>query len=110
MAVTPTSLKARWTEFGPTDNAVVQGAIDEAARQCDASVYGASQDDAVTLLACHRLAVSPQGMSSRLEGGDAPLPSSTTTDLARTTYGAALLNLMRARGGGAWCIGAWGAR
>jgi len=108
VTVTAATLKARWTEFAPTSDTIVDAAIAEAARSCDVAVYGASFDDAVTLLACHLLAVSPQGAPSRLEGGDAPSPSSATSDLGRTTYGASLLRLMRARGGGAWCIGAWG--
>ena len=108
MTVTAATLKARWTEFAPTVDGVVSAAIAEATRECDAAVYGASFDDAVALLACHKLAISPQGAPSRLDGGDAPSPSSATTDLGRTTYGASLLRLQRVRGGGAWCIGAWG--
>lgn len=109
MTVTASTLKARFAELAPTSDTVVDAAIAEAARSCDASVYGAAIDDAVLYLAAHLLAISPQGAASRLDGGSAPSsPSSVTADLARTTYGASLLRLMRARGGGAWCVGAWG--
>lgn len=107
MAVTPASLKARWTEFAPTDDAVVQGAINEATRLTAAAVFGAAYDDAVTLRACHLLAISPQGQTGRLEGDATSSPSSATQDLARTTYGTSLLGMIRARAGGAYAMGVW---
>jgi len=109
VTVTAATLKARWTEFAPTSDTIVTAAIAEAARSCDVAVYGTTYDDAVMYLACHLLAISPQGAASRLDGGGAPSsPSSATADLGRTTYGASLLRLMRSRAGGAWTIGAWG--
>lgn len=110
MTVTAATLKARWTEFAPTSDTIVDAAIAEATRLCDVAVYGAAYDDAVMYLACHLLAISPQGAASRLDGGSAPSSpsSSATADLWRTTYGASLLRLMRSRAGGAWCVGAWG--
>lgn len=94
MAWTPTTFRARWTEFAPTADAVVQAALNEAARRTDARVFGDRTDDAVGLLAAHNLSISPQGMPARLESKD-----------GETTYMVALKLLRRERAGGAWAIG-----
>lgn len=96
MSWTAATFKARWSEFAPTDDAVVQAALDEATRQINAAAFGARADDAIGLLAAHKLAVSPQGMSARLE-----------SDQGRTVYLAEYERLMRSAGGGPWAIGAW---
>lgn len=103
MTVTAATLKARFTEFAPTDDALVAAVIAEARQELDPAVFGATLDTAVSLLAAHKLALSPAGQPARLEGTAAD-PSS----LDRTTYGADLKRLLRARAGGVWTIGAWG--
>lgn len=75
MAWTPATFKARWPEYVGLDDARVQTALDEAGRECDARVYGARLDDAVGLLACHNLAISPGGQQARLK-----------SDAASSTY------------------------
>ena len=94
MAWTPTSFKTRWTDFAPTSDALVQSALDEAARRTDERVFGTRYDDAVGLLAAHNLSISPFGQQARLE-----------TDKGETTYMTALKLLRRERAGGPWAIG-----
>lgn len=94
MAVTPANFKARFTEFIPAADALVQAALDAAARECDPRVYGDRTDDAVGWLAAHNLAVSPQGRSARLE-----------SDKATTTYFERFAQIRRQKAGGAWAIG-----
>ena len=60
MSWTAATFKARWSEFAPTDDAVVQAALDEATRQINAAAFGARADDAIGLLAAHKLAVLAQ--------------------------------------------------
>lgn len=97
MALTPTTFKARWTEFAPTSDGLVQSALDEAARRCDARLFGADRyDDAVSLYAAHLLSVSPQGAQARLEA---------TRDDAQTTYGQEWQRLAQARCSGPWTVG-----
>lgn len=100
MAVTVASLRARWEEFAPTHDAVVQGAIDEATEECDERVFGGKFDHAVGLLAAHKLAISPQGQPLRLEAKlvqDSPHGT--------TTYGCEFDALARQCAGGFWAVG-----
>lgn len=96
MTVTAASLKARWTEFGPTDDAVVTAAIAEATRRTDVRVFGDRFDDAVALLAADQLSVGAFGQQARLDpkAGD-----------GTTVYAAALAKLRRERAGGGWSAG-----
>jgi hypothetical protein len=96
VAWTPTTFKARWSEFAPIDDALVQSALDEAAREVDERYFGARTDDAVGLRAAHRVAISPMGQQARLE-----------SDKGATTYGALYDEMARSVGGGAHAIGAW---
>lgn len=96
MTVTAASLKARWAEFSPTPDAVVDAALAEAVRRTDARVFGDRTDDAVALRACHLLSTGAFGQSARLDvkGGD-----------GTTTYLAELQRLTRERAGGGWAAG-----
>lgn len=96
MAWTPATFKARWRDFVPTDDDVVQAALDEAARSVDDRYFGDKTDDAVGLLAAHKLASSPFGQSARLANDD-----------GTTTYGKQFEEMSRAACGGAHAIGAW---
>ena len=98
MAVSVASLKERFTEIGPTPEAVVSRAIAEARRRTSAKAFGDRYDDAVALRAMHLLAISPQGLNARVEG--AP-PGS----LESTTHGGELKQLMREAAGGPHMIG-----
>lgn len=101
MTVTAATLKARFSEFAPQDDALVAAVIAEAVAEVSASIYGANTDAAVTYLAAHKLALSPAGAPARLEGAAAD-PSG----YARTTYGVEFLALTRKRAGGFYVIGA----
>ena len=96
MTVTAASLKARWSEFTPTDDAVVTAAIAEATRRTDVRVFGDRFDDAVGLRACHLLSAGAFGQQARLDpkAGD-----------GTTVYQAELNRLVRERAGGGWSAG-----
>lgn len=95
MAVTASTLKARWVEFAPLGDTVVDAAIAEAVDECGERVFGASYDHAVGLLACHKLAMGPGGQTARQEGDDK----------ARTVYLEEWERLARKRAGGPWVTG-----
>lgn len=100
MAWTAATFKARWAEFAPTADALVDAALAEAAEGCDERVLGAKYDHAVGLLAAHKLAVSPSGQQSRLDpkaGADTPHGT--------TTHGAEFDAIARQCGGGFWAVG-----
>lgn len=94
MAWTPTTFRARWTEFAPTADAVVQAALDEATRRTDARLFGNRTDDAIGLRAAHNLSLSPGGQQARLE-----------SEKGTTTYMTELRTLMQERAGGPWTVG-----
>jgi len=100
MAVTVASLQLRMSEFSATPDAVVQAAIDDATTEVDARVFGEKTDQAVTLLAAHKLAMSPFGQQARL----APKEQGKGTHGA-TTYGLEYDNLVAQCGGGFWVTG-----
>lgn len=93
MSVTVSAFQARRPEFAPTDADVVQVAIDEAARECDPRVFGDRIDDAVSLLAAHKLSISPFGQQARQESKD-----------TKTTYWEEFQRMVRQAGGGPWVI------
>ena len=64
-----TSFRNLRPEFSTALDAMVQGALDDAALQIDAAIYGEKYDHAHGLLAAHLLAMSPFGHSARLEDG-----------------------------------------
>jgi|GEM_PF-903705 len=100
MAVTPASLRTRRPEFTPTDDAVVQAAIDDAVTEVDERVFGEKADQAVSLLAAHKLAVSPFGQQARID------PKAAGPGLhGTTTYGVEYDALVRQCGGGFWVTG-----
>lgn len=100
MAVSLAQLRAQRPEFAPTDDAVLQAAIDDADTEVDARVFGEKADQAVSLLAAHKAAISPFGTQARLDPkaqGDGPHGS--------TTYGVEYDALVRQCGGGFWVTG-----
>jgi len=100
VTVTPASLRAQRPEFVPVDDAVVQAAIADAVTEVDDRVFGAKTDQAVSLLAAHKLAISPFGTQARLdpkaqgEGGH-----------GTTTYGCEYDTLVEQCGGGFYVVG-----
>ena len=75
MAVSLASLRAQRPEFVPTADGVVQAAIDDAVTEVDPRVFGEKADQAVSLLAAHKAAISPHGKMARLDPkaqGDGP--------------------------------------
>lgn len=96
MAWTATTFKARKQEFASIADADVSLALEDATSELDSRLFGDTFDQAVGLLAAHKLSVSPFGQSARLDakGGD-----------GATTYSAELARLTRKKCGGAWSIG-----
>jgi hypothetical protein len=94
VAWTAASFKEQWPEFAPTPDALVEAKLAAAALQCDARLFGDDTDEAVGLLAAHKLASSPHGAPARLDKTD-PL----------TVYKAEWNELARKRAGGPWAIG-----
>lgn len=103
MAVTIASLRAQRPEFVPTADAVVHAAIDDALSEVDPRVFGATTDQAVGLLAAHKLAASPFGAQARLE----PKAQGGGGAHGSTTYGAEYDALARQVGGGFWTAGVY---
>ena len=68
MSWTATTFKAAKPEFGATPDAVVTTALTDAADECDERVFGATYDQAVGLLAAHKLSIAPGGQPARLKG------------------------------------------
>lgn len=99
MAATATTLKARFTEFAATADALVTLCLAEATRRTSAAALGARFDDAVMLRAAHLLAISPQGMNARLETSPGANP------LLASTYGQELMQLFREACGGPHMVG-----
>lgn len=107
MTVTAAIVKARFPEFAPTADAVVNLVIAEATGLTSSAVFTTSADFDVAVLyrAAHLLALSPGGQTARLEGVALAAPSSVAADLGRTTYGASLLQHIRVRAGGPHMLG-----
>lgn len=103
MAVTVASLRADRPEFDPTAEAVVQAAITAAEREVDPAVFGEKTDEAVSLLAAHKLSISPFGQQARLA------PKAQGGGLhGSTIYGVEYDALTRQCAGGFWVVGGWG--
>lgn len=96
MAWDAASFKAVRLEFAEIADATVTLALSDAASELDARVFGDTHDQAVGLLAAHKLSVSPFGQQARLE---------PKTGDGTTTYLAELQRLTRKRAGGFWAIG-----
>lgn len=96
MAHTATTFKARWSEFAPIDDATVTAALAEATESCNATDFAERFDEAVGLLAAHKLAISPMGQQARLESKEGD-----------TTYRQEWARLSRMCCGGPWAVGAW---
>lgn len=94
MAWTASTFKARYQEFAPTSDSLVNAVLAEASAELDARVFGATYDTAVGLLAAHKLTTGPTGQTSRL-----------ASDVGDSTYRQQLQRMKRARAGGAWSVG-----
>ena len=92
MTVTAASLKAAWPEFDAAADALVTSKIAQAERSLAESVFGDTYDDAVTLKACHLLAMMPDGRPMRLD----PEGKSGHWGLGLTVYGQELDDMIRA--------------
>jgi len=94
MAVTAASLKAAWPEFDAAADALVTSKISQAERSLSESAFADSDtyDDAVTLKACHLLALTPDGRAMRLD----PEGKAGRYGLGVTIYGQELDQLIRA--------------
>lgn len=100
MAVTIASLRARRPEFVEVGDGVVQGAIDDAVTEVDERIFGEKTDQAVSLLAAHKLGLSSFGAPSRLDPKlvqDSPHGT--------TTHGCEYDALVRQCGGGFYVTG-----
>jgi len=62
---TPLAFLARFPEFTKAGTDRIQAALDDAAAQTDATVFGNLTDRAQSLLAAHFLSVSPSGREAR---------------------------------------------
>lgn len=95
-AWTAATFKAARQEFASIADASVTLALNDATSELDPRVFGDTFDQAVGLLAAHKLSVSPYGQQARLEpkSGD-----------GTTTYHAELQRLTRKRAGGFWAVG-----
>lgn len=79
MAVTYNDFIARFPFFSRGDVAAqVQIELDHATQRVNASAFGEQTDDAIGLLAAHRMALHPGGEDARLKSKDGE---------PRTTYG-----------------------
>jgi hypothetical protein len=94
VAWTAASFKARWPEFEPTDDAIVEGALADAVLANDARLFGARTDEAVAYYAADILSLSPGGQQARLAKNE-----------ITTTYRAMWERLARVAAGGAWTVG-----
>lgn len=96
MAWTAATFRAARPEFAEIADAVVTLALSDAASEVDSRVYGTTYDQAVSLLAAHKLSITPYGQGARLEpkSGD-----------GTTTYLAEFERLTRKKAGGFWTIG-----
>jgi len=94
VALTLVSFREEYPEFVPTPDAVVEAKLAAAANGCDERVFGARYDEAVGLLAAHKLSLSPFGSQARLE-----------KDSTKTTYSEQWTELARQCAGGAWFVG-----
>ena len=67
MAWTADSFRVAKPEFAEAADALVNGALADAAAYCNATVFADAYDQAIGLYAAHRLAISPFGQMARLE-------------------------------------------
>ena len=91
MAITATSLKALHPEFSSASasDAFIELKIASAKLRLSASVWGDLYDTAVDLMACHLLAMDPDGRPMRLD----PEMRAGKAGLGVTAYGQDLENL-----------------
>ena len=98
MAVTSTLIQTEFPEFSETDTTLIDAKIADAVKRVNASVWGDLTDDGVKYLACHLIAMSPEGEQSRLE-----LKSGPDAGKATTTYWLEYERLRIASGAGLAC-------
>lgn len=65
--MTSDQFRAWFPEFGQTPETQVQGAIDRAALEVDATTWGTTADTGIGLLTAHYLSLSPAGKTARLQ-------------------------------------------
>jgi hypothetical protein len=94
VALSLSTFRTAYPEFAGVPDATVEGKLADAARSCNEAIFGPRFDEAVGLLAAHKVALAPGGQHARLE-----------SDKADTTYRQEWLRLARMCGGGAWAIG-----
>ena len=91
MTVTAATLKAEWPEFEDASDALVTAKISQAEGSLDESTLGDLYDNAVTLKACHLLALTPDGRAMRLD----PEGKAGHYGLGVSVYGQELDELIR---------------
>lgn len=99
ISVTLASLRAQRPEFVEVADGVVQAAIDDAVEEVDERVLGLKANQAVSLLAAHKLGLSSFGAPSRL---DPKLVQDTPH--GTTTHGSEYDALVAQCGGGFWVV------
>ena len=92
---TATTFKARYGDFASVPSATVTAALAEADSETDARVFGDTYEQAVGLLAAHKLCTSALGERARVDGAK---PGETTYLLERN-------RLDRKKAGGPFVIG-----
>jgi hypothetical protein len=99
VAWTPATFKARWIEFDPTADALVQAALDDAVQYNDERLLGDRYDHGVGLYAAHLLAIQQFGQPARLD------PKVMAQGGAPTIYLDQWMRLAYAVAGGPWTLG-----
>lgn len=66
MAVTAAQIQAEFPEFAETPDAVIDAKIADAQARISTATWGSLNDQGVKYLACHLIAMMPQGEQSKL--------------------------------------------
>lgn len=88
MSVTPTTFKARYTEFSTLSDATVQIYLSDAELELDEGRWGTLYDRGLAALAAHFLALAQQSAAAGTGGGGAvgPVTSKSIGDVS-VSYG-----------------------
>ena len=66
MAVSAAQIQAQFTEFAETPTPLIDAKTADATKRISATIWGDLTDDGIKYLACHLIALSPQGEQSKL--------------------------------------------
>lgn len=88
------TFQLQYPEFSTIDAALIQPRLDSAANQVDPRVFGVNTEEAIGLLAAHKLSVMPGCQQARLE-----------SDKSQSTYLIEYKRLALQASGGPWVAG-----